>query len=802
MRFREIITEVSAEDLYPKSFAEFRARYQPHIGDHSLYVNFTDAVGNVLDKSFSPKPNHADPQGLYAYPLEYVLNHPADIAYGQQARYLRVIRDRSSNKLVLNNLSAEAASGLLQRMGVQDPQKKMAFVQRRYSYAGGNLIAKQFLGVLQTYLEVGQKATTTNQQQTALLRRAGLDAVEDKSRSESEAIIYRAEPEQIIFLARSAFEVVEVVELRQESAKRLGDSDPRERLRALPGMIAQAIGDRIVANNLTADRAANMTFYTAEKRKIVITMKLTGRFMKSHREHGTHSGDTIAVTLAGPGFKTIRKGFEADASFKDIAQAIASALSNHTPAEGKAYDRQSEIGPDIQKVVDLFAGLAAVLKLPFTPPADEATAYRVYTVATSVNPGFVMRIPKKEAIPSHIAAVVDRVFPGRKAAQAQQIADIYSALLKRRGVSPVDALDIEKAGRMLGIDAAPTTKAYEKKYGEMTVSRQGTTLMMEIAGAPQKIAEIDNQTLKDWQKPRSEMDYTLFRKYAADLCDYLSDQMFVVDGYDTFLSQFYNIAFKNDEWVVADEIKQRIAKIGDVEIYKMDYERYTLVQISRTGELDLSDIGPAFAGKKQKYHSQTELFTLVGNQIVHIGENAAKLISANAAEKKGGAYMPTFEDMYGGRRIGAATFEPLIDGGFDPIALAEKEGWVPSVKLKYQLSLFGMVGNSDNSKVGKRIIDTLNPIGTYAGIEVFTYVPFEQWVTPPRHFVVIDGEKPKSIMRTERDEHHGVDDIKIKGIADDLTDAERQALKMIIADRGLAVPTKFKPNLSVRGSKK
>src|SRR5579859_524024 len=98
MRVREILNELHFSDLYPKAFTAFHQKYAPHANDGRLYVNFTDAVGNTLDKNFSPKPNHRDPSGLYTYPLDYVLRHPSEIQYGQQARYLRVIRDTSQHK--------------------------------------------------------------------------------------------------------------------------------------------------------------------------------------------------------------------------------------------------------------------------------------------------------------------------------------------------------------------------------------------------------------------------------------------------------------------------------------------------------------------------------------------------------------------------------------------------------------------------------------------------------------------------------------------------------------------------------
>src|SRR3954469_15908724 len=121
MHAREVLCEIHFSDLYPRAFTAFYQKYAPLVGDPRVYVNFTDVVGNTLDKNFSPKPNHRDPSGLYTYPLDYVLKHPSEIEYGQQARYLRVIRDNSGHKLVLNTLTHEQAVAYLARMGLSEP---------------------------------------------------------------------------------------------------------------------------------------------------------------------------------------------------------------------------------------------------------------------------------------------------------------------------------------------------------------------------------------------------------------------------------------------------------------------------------------------------------------------------------------------------------------------------------------------------------------------------------------------------------------------------------------------------------
>jgi hypothetical protein len=263
MRFRDIsqrLYEVNYKDVYPSSFEDFRKRYLALARERQtagLYVQFT-AKDNAMDRTAYSTPDHSDPVGVYAYPLAYVLSHPADIWYGRGARYMRVLKDTSKKKINVGDIDSEdAAVSLLRRMGFEYRQvlSMLATARKTYKgrYTGKTKFGKLFLTAVQIDLitppdpqdeEMGRPAyrTRSGVEQTALFRKAGFDAIEDSARSNTQAVINDREPEQIIFLNRGAFRVIEVVPLRPLGHVKQ-DPDPtkqRQKMdrinRDLPGM--------------------------------------------------------------------------------------------------------------------------------------------------------------------------------------------------------------------------------------------------------------------------------------------------------------------------------------------------------------------------------------------------------------------------------------------------------------------------------------------------------------------------------------------------------------------------------------
>lgn len=229
----ETLNEVDYRDLLPKAFEDFRKRYAALVKQGQgadLYVQFT-SKDNAMDRTAVQKPDHADFVGTYAYPIGYVLSHPADIWYGRGARYLRVIRCTTNRILRLDAIQSEPQ--VYRLMGAVGYDQRTAgtiigLIKKHYKdrIGGSNKFAKLFLQSIQ----VDMQSTPTKddswgktkfkyrirsgQEQSALIMKAGYDAVEDQSRTNKQAVINDREPEQICFLTRGAFRVIEVVPLR------------------------------------------------------------------------------------------------------------------------------------------------------------------------------------------------------------------------------------------------------------------------------------------------------------------------------------------------------------------------------------------------------------------------------------------------------------------------------------------------------------------------------------------------------------------------------------------------------------
>jgi hypothetical protein len=807
MLMYELLREMHFSDLYPRSFMRFYEKYASQVHDDKLYVNFTDAVGNTIDKRFSPKPTHRDPSGLYTYPLEYIISHSANVEYGQQARYLRVIRDTSHHKLLLNTMTQEQAVGLLTKMGVADPEKRMAFVQRRYKYVGGNVTAKQFFGVLQTYLEVGQKHMTSNVMQSALLRKAGIDALEDRSASATEAVIYQDEPEQCVFLTRAAFRVIDVFELRQQAAGRLTAYDPTERLKRLPGLIAQAIGDHIIANNMIGDRESAMTFYTAAKRKIVINLKRSYRFLDDHRGVTDFSKDEITVALFGPDIAPIRETYPPETTFQNIAADIKAKFTTAQSGEGQTYDRETELGAEIKATNDLVAKVCARLKLPFTMPTDAATAYLVYRTVKHAKNMFGIRPYAKTDIDTIRMNIPDIWRGKRDHPQWQQLSAMWQKASWNRKVKANSIRDLTKIASDLGIkvpqaaaEMSETGVLDEEQMGDVTVFRRGNTLMIRKGDQENKIADINNLQLDGWKAPIVDHDHTIMLPHAKAMIAYLNRHRYFTEGYVTYLPTYFGFLYYKDRYRLFEDVAQQIDTIGDMPVYRSPdrvdrLKAFDFIMAKLTAEKDHSDLGPGYAGVVEKWPGLEIILTIDSNNT--ITAIPRELVQYVKAKKNNETYrLSSYESMYGGSGVGSAFIDKLEAANFDLLAFCAKHGFKPSASLNSsELELFGMKSNRDNGKIGKTYREVMNPIGEFDGLEVYTVVPNELYTHSDRYFFVKDGDKFEQIMRCERDHHNGQSNVKIVAIGDDLTPEQRATTRALIKHEKLAVPVKFRAKL-------
>ena len=104
--FRKLINEIHFTDYYGPAFVAFRKKYQKILKSpehHKLsyaYVNFSNFKDDKLDRTAAQITDHHDPVGTYCYPIKYVLEHPADIWYGGNAKFMRVIQAVQTDKIL------------------------------------------------------------------------------------------------------------------------------------------------------------------------------------------------------------------------------------------------------------------------------------------------------------------------------------------------------------------------------------------------------------------------------------------------------------------------------------------------------------------------------------------------------------------------------------------------------------------------------------------------------------------------------------------------------------------------------
>lgn len=234
-----MLNEARVEDVMSSKFIEFIQKYKklkrqnPELY-RNLYVQFTNHFSQNIERTAYQNPDHQDPVGIYAYPIDYVINHPMDIWYGRTANYMRVL-EKKGNNLVLNWIDRYDFDRLTYRLrdlGYTKERFSQSYLERlakKYfprALEGGKLLPKLWFALIQmdlnnpalknpedTNSEIEYK-TRDGATQSAILKKLGYDSIEDKSGGKGTGIINQREPEQIVFLTRNSFEVLETIVLR------------------------------------------------------------------------------------------------------------------------------------------------------------------------------------------------------------------------------------------------------------------------------------------------------------------------------------------------------------------------------------------------------------------------------------------------------------------------------------------------------------------------------------------------------------------------------------------------------------
>lgn len=248
---------VNYKDLYGKGFQDFMSQYKRVKESSSLYVQFTNYKDNTLDKNYYNDPDHHDPAGVYGYPLHYVLKYPADIWYGQNCKFLRVLRAIDYRHcLNVQDLNTEhAAIGFINKFcktGETYEQFDYAkkYIKQNYNETA-RLNAKAAFLCVQNIFERdnnSKKIIATQRtplQQNALLIKNGYTCVLDTAKSHKTAVINDREPEQIIFLSKKSFVVVDIFLVGEGSGCIVVQRRDEDLQKKLAALIFSAMGDKL-----------------------------------------------------------------------------------------------------------------------------------------------------------------------------------------------------------------------------------------------------------------------------------------------------------------------------------------------------------------------------------------------------------------------------------------------------------------------------------------------------------------------------------------------------------------------------
>lgn len=418
------VEAVHFTDLYPSSFLDFRKKYLKHKDrSYHLYVQFTNHMSDSLHKKAYDDPDHSDPVAIYAYPIKYVLTHPADIWYGRTAKYMRVLENTSKKPLYLKEINSESqCRSMLFRAGFDDIEKKMKLVRKHYKHrtSGPNTWAKTFMSVMQLDLDKPiekdygklEFPLRSGKEQTDLFLKMGYDALIDDSRNNNQAIINDREPEQIAFLKRNAFKVVEVFHLRRkETDKILTYTGPDDVERKLAAGLAKVMDDSLASDSPERSNLGGRSLYWTKKgRRIGISFirpqtyyegKKLGE--KKHKEDKLHTSHQTQVEIQSE-YGTYEKTFWSDAKFSEIISAYRSEWlhlktkepnQEWSPESKKSFNEKREAQKKeriremlekeriekIESVLDdhkHMKKLADLLNLPFSTKNDPEMEYRLY----------------------------------------------------------------------------------------------------------------------------------------------------------------------------------------------------------------------------------------------------------------------------------------------------------------------------------------------------------------------------------------------------------------------------------------
>jgi len=260
----KLLQEINPSDQYGGEWDNFVKKYKKFKKDNTLFVQFTNfATGNNLEKKAYDNPDHSDPIGTYGYPLKYVLDYPGDVWYGANAKYIRVLKNRFPDKTIqLQYLTSYRVQSYLKMMFSEDKNIYHFFGRANSHLEMENkkikhlrsfqevLPARIFFYIIQHDMEKYNDAHhnyefLSGKEQTSLLRKTGMYAIEDRAKNEKLSIINPREPEQIIFLYPQAYTILDTYQLQGKKDIILSTNDINSytNYRKIAFLVAKELGE-------------------------------------------------------------------------------------------------------------------------------------------------------------------------------------------------------------------------------------------------------------------------------------------------------------------------------------------------------------------------------------------------------------------------------------------------------------------------------------------------------------------------------------------------------------------------------
>jgi len=426
---KDIINEISWTDLYPKDFIKFRKDYTKKKDDYRIYVNFSNFNDNTVDKNPYDDPNHSDPVGVYGYPLKYVIDYPADIWYGRNAKYLRVIQDTSKNPLYITEMTDRQIEIILNDMGFKPSQVEdlLKRAKKYFGYTGSNAMRKSFMSVVQIknvnelsgkkpFWSSDEKVKLemrSGKEQTSLFLKAGFDCIIDNAKNQKSAVINPREPQQTIFLTRDSFKIIDIYELRGGEKDYIAGSMSSQDEERLSRKLASLILDRIDGDKLLSQEALRTNqngysvYWTNKGRRIAIKFDVDDSYYqnkswgeKTHKENKWSDYHKPKIIIyAEKIFLTTT--FSKETTFEEIARQIAMDWDtspnnpDFRPENQQSYLNKEEVARSETRINQLVQWFETQLKsiidlcvhygFSFTPTNDKPTLFLLYLLFIRVH---------------------------------------------------------------------------------------------------------------------------------------------------------------------------------------------------------------------------------------------------------------------------------------------------------------------------------------------------------------------------------------------------------------------------------